>query len=180
MWEFFLWLIKPAAISSKVDKLWHKNCRPAAALVALPPHSVEFSFQEISFLLFLRGLRSCLPPPCVRKVIFLLLFILNIYLFIHSERAKREAETQAEGEAGSMQGARRGTRSWDSRITPRAAGGTKPLCHRGCPRKVILFWTSFHHFQPLWTAKPIFPLPILKTKAMSYVSSWRTCFWNLT
>ena len=30
---------------------------------------------------------------------------LKIYLFIHSEKVKREAETQAEGEAGSMQGA---------------------------------------------------------------------------
>ena len=32
-----------------------------------------------------------------------------------------------------MQGTRRGTRSRVSRITPWAAGGTKPLCHRGCP-----------------------------------------------
>ena len=40
-----------------------------------------------------------------------------------------EAETQAEGEAGSMQEARCGTRSWVSRITPRAAGGAKPLRH---------------------------------------------------
>ncbi|XP_038297035.1 ubiquitin-conjugating enzyme E2 variant 2 isoform X1 [Canis aureus] len=32
-----------------------------------------------------------------------------------------------------MQGARRGTRSRVSRITPWAAGGTKPLCHWGCP-----------------------------------------------
>ena len=46
---------------------------------------------------------------------------------------EREAETQAEGEAGSMQGARRGTRSRFSRIIPWAAGGAKPLCHRGCP-----------------------------------------------
>ena len=51
---------------------------------------------------------------------------------------EREAETQAEGEAGSMQGARRGTRSLVSRITPRAAGGAKPLCHRGCPSTKIL------------------------------------------
>ena len=35
-------------------------------------------------------------------------------------------------------GARRGTQPWVSRITPRAAGGAKPLRHRGCP-KVYLF-----------------------------------------
>ena len=54
-----------------------------------------------------------------------------IYLFMRD--TERETETQAEGEAGSMQGARRGTRSRVSRITPQAAGGTKPLRHRGCP-----------------------------------------------
>ena len=55
------------------------------------------------------------------------------------EREKeREAETQAEGEAGSMQGARRGTLSRVSRITPWAAGGTKLLHHRGCPKFPIL------------------------------------------
>ena len=39
-----------------------------------------------------------------------------------------------------MQGAQRGTRSRsrDSRITPQAAGGAKPLCHRGCPTFCIL------------------------------------------
>ena len=46
---------------------------------------------------------------------------------------EKEAETQAEEEAGSMQGARRGTRSRVSKITPWAAGGAKPLRHRGCP-----------------------------------------------
>ena len=45
----------------------------------------------------------------------------------------REAETQAERGAGSMQGARGGTRSPDSRITPWAEGGAKPLSHLGCP-----------------------------------------------
>ena len=60
-------------------------------------------------------------------------FFFKIYLFIHSERAKREAETQAEGEAGSMQEARRGTQPQVPRITPRAAGGAKPLRHWGCP-----------------------------------------------
>ena len=65
-------------------------------------------------------------------VFFAFFFFLKIYLFIHSER-ERQAETQAEGEAGPMQGARCGTRSRVSRITPRAAGGAKPLRHWGCP-----------------------------------------------
>ena len=47
--------------------------------------------------------------------------------------SERQAETQAEGEAGSMQGARGGTRSRASRITLRAEGSTKLLCHLGCP-----------------------------------------------
>ena len=42
---------------------------------------------------------------------------------------EREAETQAEGEAGSTHG----TLSRVPRITPQAAGGAKPLCHRSCP-----------------------------------------------
>ena len=68
-------------------------------------------------------------------------FFLNIYLFIQREREReREAETQAEGEAGSMQGAQRGTGSQVSRITPRAAGGAKPLRHWGCPCRGFLLW----------------------------------------
>ena len=59
-----------------------------------------------------------------------------MYLFMRD--TEREAETQAEGEAGSMQGARRGTRSRVSRTTPWAAGGAKPLRHRGCPEKKCL------------------------------------------
>ena len=55
-----------------------------------------------------------------------------IYLFIETQR-EREAEAHAEGEAGSMQGASGGTRSRVPRIKPQAAGGTKPLRHRGCP-----------------------------------------------
>ena len=51
---------------------------------------------------------------------------------------ERQAETQAEGKAGSMQEARCGTRSRVSRITPQAAGGAKPLRHRGCPNQQIL------------------------------------------
>ena len=54
-----------------------------------------------------------------------------IYLFMRD--TERKAETQAEEEAGSIQGARRGTQSRVPRITPRAAGGAKPLCHGGCP-----------------------------------------------
>ena len=65
-------------------------------------------------------------------------FFFKIYLFIHSERAKREAETQAEGEAGSLQEAQYGTRSWVSRTTPQAARHAKPLGHRGCPVVPIL------------------------------------------
>ena len=53
--------------------------------------------------------------------------------FMRDTEKEREAETQAEGEAGSTQGARRGTRSRDSRITPRAEGSTNPLSHQGCP-----------------------------------------------
>ena len=37
-----------------------------------------------------------------------------------------------------MQGARCGTRSRVSRITPQAAGGAKPLRHRGCPPFFLL------------------------------------------
>ena len=62
------------------------------------------------------------------KKIFFFFKDLFIYLFRESER---EAETQAEGEAGSMKEARRGTPSRVSRITPWAAGGAKPLRHRG-------------------------------------------------
>ena len=51
---------------------------------------------------------------------------------------ERLRHTQAEGEAGSMQGALRGTRSWVPRITPWAAGGAKPLHHRGCPRICLI------------------------------------------
>ena len=45
---------------------------------------------------------------------------------------KRAKTQRADGEAGSMQEARCGTRSRVSRITPQAAGGAKPLRHRGC------------------------------------------------
>ena len=73
-----------------------------------------------------------------------LFFFLRFYSFIHERQTERErereAETQAEGEAGSMQGAQHGTRSQVSRITPRAAGGTKPLCHWGCPK-----WWDLNH-----------------------------------
>ena len=66
------------------------------------------------------------------------------YTHKHTEEREREAETQAEGEAGSMQGAWRGTRSWDSRIMPWAAGSTKPLRHRGCP--AIFYLNLKWHF----------------------------------
>ena len=54
-------------------------------------------------------------------------------LFIHERHTQKKAETQAEGDAGSMQGARRGTQPRDSRITPWAEGGAKPMSHLGCP-----------------------------------------------
>ena len=38
--------------------------------------------------------------------------------------------------------ARCGTRSRVSRITPQAAGGAKPLCHRGCPDVTVLSLNS--------------------------------------
>ena len=60
-----------------------------------------------------------------------------IYLFMRD--AQREAETQAEGEVGSMQEAQGGTRSGVSRIMPWAAGGAKPLHHRGCP-PYLFYW----------------------------------------
>ena len=49
---------------------------------------------------------------------------------------EKDSETQAEGEAGSMEGAGHGTQSRVSRIAPWAAGGAKPLRHRGCPEGV--------------------------------------------
>ena len=55
---------------------------------------------------------------------------------------EREAEKQAEGGAGSMQGAGRGTRSQVPMITPWAAGGAKPLRHRGCPMLDFLTLSS--------------------------------------
>ena len=57
----------------------------------------------------------------------------------------RDTETQAEGEAGSMPGAQRGTRSRDSRITPWAEGGAKPLSHPGCPQ--LFFFFRFYLFE---------------------------------
>ena len=53
---------------------------------------------------------------------FKYLFFKDIYLFMIDIERERKAETQEEGEAGSMPGARRGTRSRDSKTTPRAKG----------------------------------------------------------
>ena len=77
------------------------------------------------------GFMEMTVPLITAAVIIIIIFKGFIYLFMRHRQ--REAETQAEGEAGSMQGARCGTRSRVSRIMPRAAGGAKPLCHRGCP-----------------------------------------------
>ena len=64
---------------------------------------------------------------------------------------EREAETQAEGEAGSMQGAQLGTRSWVSRITPRAAGSAKPPRHAGCPATTSFKAQSLALLSPVGT-----------------------------
>ena len=99
---------------------------------------------------------------CVCVCVFkdFILFFSKI-LFIHErQREGQGAETQAEGEAGSMPGARRGTRSWVSRIRPRAEGGAKPLSQPGCPLHYSLYlditaagslsllhWTAFSAWQ---------------------------------
>ena len=56
----------------------------------------------------------------------------------------RERERERQAEAGPMQGARCGTRSRDSRITPRAEGGAKPLSHPGCPNELLLKNNIWH------------------------------------
>ena len=75
-------------------------------------------------------------------------FFKNSFIYLWETKREREAETQAEGEAGSMQGARCRTPSRDSRITPWAEGGAKPLSHLGCPVMCILcvkiLQTSIH------------------------------------
>ena len=79
----------------------------------------------------------------------LFFFKMFIYLCIH-ERHRERGRDPAEGEAGSMQGAGRGTRSQDSRITPWAEGGAKPLSHPGCPTKLFLKLPAQGHcFPPL-------------------------------
>ena len=73
---------------------------------------------------------------------------------------EREAETQAEEEAGSMQGALCGTQSRVSRITPQAAGGTKPLCHRGCPAykvKTDKFTVGVRKVKSCYNSKGVIP-----------------------
>ena len=65
-------------------------------------------------------------------------FFLRFYLFIHSERAKREAETQAEGEAGSR-------RKPDVGLDPESPGsypGLQAALNWGCPRTKILRWDT--------------------------------------
>ena len=98
----------------------------------------------------------------------LFIFFFKI-LFIQRER---EAESQAEGEAGPMQGARCGTRSWVSRITPRAAGGAKPLRHWGCPHFVffnlIFFVSIFFFLLALW----IYPVTLFWLAGFLLKISW--------
>ena len=69
---------------------------------------------------------------------------------------ERERQTQAEGAAGSMQGAWCGTRSQDSRITPRAEGGASTKA----PLGFLSGSPTTHLTRPLLTfitaLKPIF------------------------
>ena len=65
-----------------------------------------------------------------------------------TERERERGRDTGRGEASSMQGARLGTRSRVSRITPWAAGGTKPLSHQGCP--LSKFLKSQYGFQTKW------------------------------
>ena len=58
-------------------------------------------------------------------------FFLRFYLFIHRDR-ERGRDT-GRGRSRHHTESLRGTQSRVSRITPWAAGGAKPLCHRGCP-----------------------------------------------
>ena len=79
---------------------------------------------------------------------------------IDTEREGGEAETQAEGEAGCTQGARRGTRSGYPRIAPWAAGGAKPLSHRGCPHSdfhSLLLCTSMATSVMVWRDPAVNP-----------------------
>ena len=85
------------------------------------------------------------------KILFIDLFMKDRQR--EREREEREAETQAEGRAGSMQGARRGTQSWVSRITPWAAGGAKPLRHRGCPVVDDLKYAFNSTFRDIWVVQ---------------------------
>ena len=67
---------------------------------------------------------------CVQPLVSFLFFFFKIYLF-YSER-ERETERQREKQAPRREH-RHGTRSRVSRITPQAAGGTKPLYHQAAP-----------------------------------------------
>ena len=59
-------------------------------------------------------------------------------LFIYSRETHRERQRHRQREKQApCREACRGTRSWVSRITPWAEGGTKPLSHQGCP----LLWS---------------------------------------
>ncbi|CAK7301063.1 hypothetical protein VULLAG_LOCUS8751 [Vulpes lagopus] len=65
---------------------------------------------------------------------------------------RERGQTQEEGEAGSVRGARCGTRSRDSRTTPWAEGGAKPLRHPGIPCAASGLGSG------LGTARPAAPL----------------------
>ena len=96
----------------------------------------KLSFHSIFLLSFLKLFKFylfiCSFVHAFIHSFIVCLFIILKDFFIERER-ERERGRDTEGEAGSMQGARCGTGSRVSRITPQAAGGAKPLRHRGCP-----------------------------------------------
>ena len=67
--------------------------------------------------------------------LFWMVYFVFIYFFLKILFIYRQRETQAEGEgeAGSMQEPDAELYPGPPRITSQAAGGAKPLRHRGCP-----------------------------------------------
>ena len=81
-----------------------------------------------------------------------------------------------------MQGAQRGTRSQVSRITPWAAGSTKPLRHWGCPsnryfkttsKAMVLIPSTHLHLQPVFPSR----IPIwLQCLPIDFRQKLKNCF----
>ena len=110
----------------------------------------------------------------LKKILFI---FFKIYLFRDS---KRGAETQAEGEAGSMQGAQCGTRSQVFGITPWAAGGAKPLRHRGCPTKGIFIkvWEAYKGNKKVKCSTPRLVTQGTAISARTEVGERGNNYWN--